>query len=167
MRSGGGRDEARIDPAEDDPQARREDVWDSAQRWTAAERGLQASGPALDDQPVPSPCQRAARRLGDALLAQVEPAFEQSAKPLAGQAKLLVLWPLDAKDLDRLVRAAVAAEIALRFAQGPQPAHCARDYGPPRTVYSYCKASSTFSLAARRAGTMAASTPTTIAATTK
>ena len=68
---------------------------------------------------------RAGRSRCDALLAQVEPAFEEAAKPLAGQADLLALWPLDAKDLDRLVRAAVAAEIALRFAQGPQPAHCA------------------------------------------
>jgi hypothetical protein len=57
------RDEPGIDAAEDDPEIGRQNVRNSAQRRAAAERGLQTPGPALDDQPVPSPCQRAARRL--------------------------------------------------------------------------------------------------------
>ena len=66
---------------------------------------------------------RAGRSRCHTLLAQVEPLLEQTAESLSRQAYFLELWPLDAKDLDRLVHAAVAAQVALGFAQRPQPTH--------------------------------------------
>lgn len=52
-------------------------------------------------------------------LAQVEPLLEEAADPLAGQADLVALGPLDAEDPDCLVHAPVAAAITLGLAQGP------------------------------------------------
>ena len=95
--------------------------------------------------------------------------FEQQPQPLSGQPDVLLeLRPLDAEHLHGLVGTAVAAEVALVFAQGPQPAHASETRrAPGRKRYSYCRASRTFRRAARRAGNIAARMPTTIAAITK
>src|SRR5439155_29246 len=128
------------------------------------------AGPARGRREPPTPLARHSssrftfsrlRSSGEPRLAQVESGLEQAAEPLARQTNLLALGPLDAEDLDRLVRAAIAAEIALRLAQCPQPAHLGTrlGWGSDVTAYSYCSASSTFSRAARRAGKIAARTP--------
>ena len=95
--------------------------------------------------------------------------FEQQPEPFSGQPYVLLEFAtLDPKDLDGLLRNAVAAEVALGFAQGPQPAHASEGKAAPgRKRYSYWRASRTFRRAARRAGKIAARIPTMIAAITK
>src|SRR5262249_24848364 len=75
-------------------------------------------------------CLAGRSRSDRSLLPPVGPLLEQQPQPLAGQAHLFQLRPLDAKDLDRLVCRAVAPEITLFLAEGPQPPHVRISVGP-------------------------------------
>jgi len=166
---------SRIDAAEDDPQVRRQKSGTALATASdaAAQRAAEWAGkrpPALDDQPVPSPCQRAARRLESA--AESTPP-RPTAPTNAGQAASPGSRRSSRRSNKRRSRSPVRRTSSssgrstrktslsrprrrsngsnIRLAQRPQPAHChSLGAQPDGGRYSYCSASSTFNRAACR-----------------
>ena len=123
VRAGGRRDEAGVDPAEDHPETRREDVRNSAgdnAPWARRAAAHRADGDEPDvGAAAPSPSVDTSSR-GQLLLTRVEPQLEEAAQLLtadAGEMPRTAWLQLDDPHL-RIARA-VAAEVTLLLAQRP------------------------------------------------
>src|SRR5919205_1935837 len=119
MRRGRGRDVARIDPAEDDPQAGRQDVRNSAggilraASRRAAHRAAWSEHDEAAAEAAPSPSEHTFSR-GDLRLARVQPQLEEATQLLTADPDEAA-WParLQLDDPYLCVARAVAAEVAL------------------------------------------------------